>query len=152
MLVYRVEHKESGIGPYHVSIRDNFMSLLDKHGYRNAYCDRNHPSPMDEPNLRFIYDGYRYIERDATSSILEDLIFGFRSLDQLVNWFYAYNNTVIAFLKEKGYIINIYDVEDGDFLIYNSLGVAKNIMYVEHGEKQCIFYKKVANLVDSIEL
>ncbi len=151
MLIYRVEHKESKVGPYSSIYRSDLMSILDDHGYGDAYCDHNHPSPWDEPNLRFIMERL-FIDCERENSIDRYLIFGFNSLDQLINWFYSYNEVFISFLKEKGFVINIYEVKDGDLFCYSETGIRMNIMYVEHGKKQCVFYKKVANLIDTMEL
>lgn len=92
--ILRIEHKETGIGPYR-SEKDNYgtevYKTLDKHNYSSE-----HPGPSEEGI--FIWEN-------------NTLRFGFSSIYQLTHWFNDYERDV---LKKHGYIIRRYKVRKYD--------------------------------------
>lgn len=103
MLVYRVEHGETGTGPYQANAPSS--SVLGRvHG---GYFDGDpHPSPHDD----YLGKGLR-----SLGSYLSEweanygrTLFGFTSMEMLTTWFDGFG---MAFY-EDGFVIKVYDVAD----------------------------------------
>ena len=94
MLVYRVEHREYGQGPY----RDH-----DYTHWHHSYSLDGHPDP----------------ERDFPTKAWRDKAnkFGFSSLQQLRDWFTA---TELYRMREAGFHVVVYDVPAADVIIGGS--------------------------------
>jgi len=153
MLICRVEHKEGLHGPYQATnYCPAFIEILEKYDYQhkthlsdNQFSDRKHPSPFDEPELKFI------IHQNFTRMF----IFGFESLDQLCDWFYSYPKDIITILKDFNYHIAVYDVDDITEQIPKTIKLSTTNIPIKSyyiGERQSIFIRSYATLVDSLEL
>lgn len=100
MKIYRVEHKESGLGPYRHRVNDQRWIELDWDRY-NRCCSANHcPAPHHESrNIKSIFDGGRY----------KDWYFGFQSVDQIKKWF---GRKVLRALKRDNFVIAVYEIDE----------------------------------------
>lgn len=88
MQVYRIEHKQSGIGPYRHG--DDIPSSAVR------YPDPIHPPPFDD-GMPSLPDGWNV--RNAR--------FAFESMGALWQWFSAY----CKYIKGKGYVVATYEAE-----------------------------------------
>lgn len=95
MLVYRVEHKKSGCGPY--SPQSDIACTKLTYRLCNAHSDNEHPD---------VYTAFETISADDI--IKNEYIFACSSLEQLHAWFDGFMEDLIA----CGYEIAVYDVED----------------------------------------
>jgi len=92
MLLYRIAHPDSMIGPYNHAFDENandtdlIYKMSSNHSWRSAR--KNHPV-LKHPNCDFGY----YLS-------------AFRSLEQLKAWFYKYRKG----LRELGFKMYIFDV------------------------------------------
>jgi hypothetical protein len=104
---YRIEHKESGIGPYRASIRtktrkkEQFYNVMRKelgHTFESGY----HVAPYQDEKLK---DQYR---KDET---VGDLRYGFASLTKLRRWFGTDEKTYRVF-KKYGFVLRRYTTKN----------------------------------------
>lgn len=92
MLVYRVEHKRTKLGPYSGQHR--------MHGMGYAHCDEKHPSPWEDT-----IPVRRFIDRH------NEVVHGFDSLSKLHEWFDGWANK----MANKGFVVRVYEVPLGSY-------------------------------------
>lgn len=96
MIVYRVEHIDSGVGPYvhflkHVKYDDYYnFKEIGRCLFNERYC----PQPLELEENPYYTDDYFY---------------GFRSLDDLYKWFH--NDECNNFLHANKFKIIVYDTK-----------------------------------------
>lgn len=112
MLVYRVQHKETGLGPYHPQTEE--CKLL-KRRLCDSHDDIMNPALCDAFNTA-----------DADRIIKNEYVFGFLSLEELYTWFDGF----IQDLCQCGYEIVIYDVGD-DCVCIGHKQVAFNVVMAQ---------------------
>lgn len=115
--IYRIEHKESGIGIYrHQGV--NFRDLDSSN-----YYDR-HPAPLDDSKLSlklwqkgFVLpeDEERYERLDETVKVYS---FGFSSKRQLRSW--IYDDSVLLHLHNNNFILAVCQCKPSQVIIGNS--------------------------------
>lgn len=98
MLVYRVEHKDTCIGPYHS--RFNVNIPIESHQQlfnilTNFFFKRHHVDPSDDMI-------------DGTSFNLYGWKFGFKDEKSLTKWFN--NHRGIKGLQNLGFVVRVYEV------------------------------------------
>lgn len=127
MYVYRIEHKEIGIGPYRQLSKINMIDL-DQYDMLDAHVNYTHPSVL--------VDVWTLPKIDSKPKpyTLDDYVCGFDTIEQLMSWF---ESCWLPILHTNGYVLTIYDVSD-------SLVVA--------GKHQIVFVKSQAVLIDSMSL
>lgn len=130
MLVYRIEHPLTRVGPYS-SLR--FLSFdevgekdylrLYQVGYNLEYYHRdtkNHPVMLDDLRYKL---GYFFNPRN-----ISNLVCGFIGLDQMVEWF----DWILDDIFNAGYELFVYSAED---------------VIIGESNKQCFFDQTKAELV-----
>lgn len=83
--IYRIQHRDDGYGPYRY--RDFPYELWQCQDHE----DQDHPSPWEDKDLCEVW-------RDHLSAPFGTLRFGFKSLDQLRNWFTREEQMKLAML------------------------------------------------------
>lgn len=91
MIVYRVEHKETGKGPY--------RGLQSVNAICTAHCASSHPTLWEE-----IWDSRELM---VTLADYETGLCGFRSLRDLRKWFKGF----LRLLKKHNFVIRAYETE-----------------------------------------
>lgn len=93
MLVWRVEHRDGGHGPYRPEpLSDSLVKFVDKLCEKHD-SDPERITPFHDPVLRYVpYD--------------IGLVFGFRTLRELKWWFEGFHED----LKAHGYVVRRYSV------------------------------------------
>jgi len=98
MEVYRIEHGETGRGPYFS--QEGVMSELDNATGRKWREPSNiHPHPADEWGWEFVDDEIMVYGR---------WLFGFLNFEQYMDWFYS--PKIRNILKKYGYVLKVYKV------------------------------------------
>lgn len=92
MIIYRVEHKDTGLGPYNHSWDEENAELEDK--LQTEHSNLSHPSMYEDFDI---------------DMISRDHYFGFPSLTSLAEWF---EGGWIGILIECGFIIREYNVDN----------------------------------------
>ena len=118
MIVLRVQHCETGRGPYD-SWGPGFHSRTDC-----PIDSTGHPAPRLDLLMGSKWEKTSTLER-------KEYIFGFELLEQLFRWFYT--DRILEFLTNRDQIIAYYNVRAN---------------YVMLGDKQLCFNKDKAQLVD----
>ena len=140
MLIYRVEHKDNGFGPYCTKTCNvTFLEILEKAGLDIMFADYEHPSPIGDAVLKkLVYKGTISAYR-----------FGFESLQHLLDWWYVYPEHILNILRDFGFNIVVYDVEEHtDYAFLEE----DNLYSYYLGNVQAVFNKKYAKLVETMEL
>lgn len=97
MLVYRVEHKDTGIGPYHSRFDANFSSESQRqleNILNDFFFKRHHVDPSDDMG-------------DGTSFNLYGWKFGFKDEKSLTKWFDHHRG--IKGLQNLGFVVRVYE-------------------------------------------
>lgn len=125
MLVYRVQHRENGYGPYSHLRFDNQPRcwVAGKKITRHHNTSGEHPSVKEDvPGLCHWFE-----------PMPDHLFCGFRSQSELLHWFRGHENRLVW----AGYIVAAYDVD---------------ISHVKFGSKQLVFDMSKAKLVKRISI
>lgn len=127
MIVYRIEHKDSKVGPFQsCSMRSLSRSRL--YGEWRFYfiqSDNSHPTPYNDRDLGF--ELHSFIIRGLTP------IFGVDSLRQAKHWLGDY----WKLFHNHGFVIRKYDAERD---------------WCKRGNFQVVFSREKANLLETIRL
>lgn len=114
MIVYRLQHKESGKGPYtHLSSIN--VHLDEVCGAMNA---RNCPEPSNDKVLTDNYRERYGFTYDLSSSILSAFVFGFSDTAQLKKWFGSPG--IMKLLLYHGFEVVVKDVAVDSVVIGDS--------------------------------
>lgn len=138
--IYRVEHKDSLLGPYNHNDGNDIDRVMKYHG-----PDADGPQPTAFVDIDGLPDWAAEVSARAGVTTLErarffcitmgkfpvHARFGFANLDQLKRWFGDSFETLAA----NGYVIGVYAV-DTDTL--------------KHGRNQVAFYDAFADRIDSL--
>lgn len=98
MLVYRIEHKETGTGPFRSEGMDNVASLWGQ-AYWDA-SDSMHPIPLD----------------DGLKDFVGTHVFGLPTFDMVFHWFERIWNR----LRFRDFVLRVYDVNESDSMVGKS--------------------------------
>ncbi len=142
MLIYRVEHKDNGFGPYCTEACNiTFLEILEKARMEHMFADYEHPSPSDDAVLKkLIYKG-----------VMSNYHFGFETLEDLLSWWYVYPEHILNILRDFGFHIAVYDVEEHTEHCF--IDGEEHYLYSYYlGHIQAVFNKKYAKLVETMEL
>lgn len=101
MEVFRIEHGVTGEGPYREQ-KGVIRALDDATGKNWREPSSNHPHPADEWGWDFVYEDL------MKSHAFGHWHFGFKDLEQYLNWFYT--PKVRSILKEYGFVLKVYKV------------------------------------------
>ena len=96
MKFYRVEHKETRLGPY---VSDDALSILEAHGHSDVSNDV-HPHVLLDPTLKQEVKQKWFHPWGCLRS-------GFQSKAQLHRWF---SQAALDALKDLGFVIRTYEV------------------------------------------
>jgi hypothetical protein len=95
MLVYRIEHRITGLGPYWGA---KVKGLLT---YRHA-CAQHRPTPIVDSKIGNVWNRLDYDEQESYK-------FGFDSIKKLDKWFCLSNQKE---LHNYGYVVKVYEVDE----------------------------------------
>lgn len=130
MKVFRVEDDE-GNGMYNGWCALQEMQERERHpipGDDWELMSAVHKSKIDERC-------YEVLSMNDPCEAPDELLFGFASMEQLRFWIYKHE--WIQRLKDEGFKLSVYEVEDG---------------WAAHGRTQAVFIKDKATLINQIEL
>lgn len=136
MLVHRIEHVETGLGPFKtVRNRDENLYDLIKHMTQDL---QTYPSPNEDKVVN-PKDFIRFNDlKDALRGVIIDTsidctIFGCKTLDELYSWFH---NGLISKLSNMGFNYTTYEVEDSNLILL---------------QRQCIILDKTQAVVKTTQ-
>lgn len=130
MKVYRVEHRETGNGPYAAS------KWRGRANWEFSNSLRHPTAPEDEPLWDQLWAlGVR--DRWGTEEIFSQYHFAFASMEQLREWFHDHD--MLESLDESGYCVAVYEVRrmKGACLV---------------GRAQAMFVKAWSRLVERVSI
>lgn len=89
MKVYRIEHSESGHGPYTAKVLNDELDnlLLDM---KISHCSSNHPSLLED----FHHSFHKFVNENGMPP-MNKILFGFESEKKMKEWFGKYLSDLI---------------------------------------------------------
>ena len=121
MLVWRVEHRKSRVGPYtHGSYKEGTLrkTINNAHGYDEIRRGKAHLHPTPSQDRGIYSDDFYEFKRNNP-----DFNCGFISIQQLKSWFARW----LRKLNQKGFVIRTFEVDGNECLV---------------GQKQVVFSRK----------